>query len=120
MAIKISIGPFIQPGESLSDAADCRAGQPVRLTMPGAWDEGDAPSVITFQVSTDNKMFNDLFDHRGEEVEVTVVPGAGVIVPPDWFRSVVYLKFRSGTRDAPVPQTDLREFAIAIDTGLVA
>jgi hypothetical protein len=114
MTIKVVIGPFIQPGEDLSDAIEC-AGQPVRLTMPGAWD--DDASVITFQVSTDNRMFNDLFDHRGEEIEVAVVPGAGVIVPPGWFRSVVFVKFRSGTRDAPVAQSDLREFAIAIETG---
>jgi hypothetical protein len=112
MAIKIIIGPFIQPGESLSDAVEC-AGQPVRMTMPGAWD--DAP--LTFQASTDNKMFNDLYDHQGNEVEVVVVPGAGVIVPPDWLRSVVFIKFRSGMADAPVLQSDLREFAIAIDTG---
>jgi hypothetical protein len=111
MTVKIYIGPFIQPGESLSDAADCRAGQPVRLTMPGAWD--DAP--LTFQVSTDDLMFNDLYDHRGEEIEIVVVPGAGVIVPPDWLRSATYIKFRSGTSDAPRPQSDLREFAIAVD-----
>jgi hypothetical protein len=60
-------------------------------------------------------MFNDLFDHRGEEVSVVVVPGAGVIVPPDWLRSVVFIKFRSGTRDDPVAQSDLREFAVAIE-----
>jgi hypothetical protein len=112
MAIKVVIGPFIQPGEDLSDAIEC-AGQPVRLTMPGNWD--DAP--LTFQVSTDNKMFNNLYDHQGNEIEVVVVPGAGVIVPPDWLRSVVFIKLRSGLADAPVAQSDLREFAIAIDTG---
>lgn len=114
MTIKIINGPFIQPGDSLSDAIDCSAGQPVRLTMPGAWDD----AVLTFQVSTDEKFFNDLYDHRGEEVSITiVVPGAGVIVPPDWLRSAVFVKFRSGTHDVPVPQNDLREFAVAIDTG---
>jgi hypothetical protein len=111
MAIKIVIGPFIQPGEDLSDAINCSAGNPVRLTMPGQWD--DAP--LTFQVSTDNKMFNDLYDHLGNEIEVVVVPGAGVIVPPDWLRSAVFIKFRSGLADAPVAQSDLREFAIAIE-----
>jgi hypothetical protein len=110
MPIKVVIGPFIQPGESLSDAVEC-AGQPMRLTMPGKWDD----AVLTFQVSTDNKMFNDLFDPNGNEIEIVVVPGAGVIVPPDWLRSVVFIKFRSGTRDQEVPQSDLREFAIAIE-----
>jgi hypothetical protein len=112
MTVKVVIGPFIQPGEDLSDAIEL-AGQPVRLTMPGNWD--DAP--LTFQVSTDNKMFNDLFDHNGNEIEVVVVPGVGIIVPPDWLASAVFIKFRSGTRDEPVAQSDLREFAIAIETG---
>jgi hypothetical protein len=80
--------------------------------MPGNWD--DAP--LTFQVSTDNKMFNDLYDHLGNEIEIVVVPGTGVIVPPDWLRSAVFIKFRSGLSDAPVAQSDLREFAIAIET----
>lgn len=112
MTIAIIIGPFIQPGESLSDVADCRAGQPVRLTMPGAWD--DAP--LTFQVSTDGKMFNDLYNHDGDEMSVVVTPGAGVIVPPEYLRSVAYIKFRSGMHDAPTPQSMLREFAIAVET----
>ena len=115
MAVQLVIGPFIQPGESLSDVADCRAGQPVRLTMPAKWD-GDAP--LTFQVSTDGKMFNDLYNHLGEEISVVVVPGGvGVIIPPDYLRSVAYIKFRSGMHDAPRSQSMLREFAIAIDTG---
>jgi hypothetical protein len=112
MTVRIVIGPFIQPGESLSDAVECSTGQPVRLTMPGKWD--DAP--LTFQVSSDNKMFNDLFLPDGKEVSMNVVPGVGLIVPPDWLRSIVFIKFRSGTRDAPVEQSELREFAIAIET----
>jgi hypothetical protein len=114
MTIQLVIGPFIQAGESLSDVADCRAGQPVRITMPAKWD-GDA--LLTFQVSTDGKMFNDLYNHLGEEVTVKLVPYSGVIVPPDYLRSVNYLKIRSGTHDAPVEQTELREFAIAIEYG---
>ena len=79
--------------------------------MPGAWDD----AVLTFQISTDNKMFNDLFTHEGNELELIVVAGVGVLVPPDWLRSANYLKFRSGTRDAPVLQSELREFAIAVE-----
>jgi hypothetical protein len=112
MTIKIIIGPFIQAGDSLSDAVECSTGQPVRLTMPGAWDE--AP--LTFQVSTDNKMFNDLYDHKGGEIEFVVVPGAGIIVPPDWLRSAQFIKFRSGASQGPVLQSELREFAIAVET----
>jgi hypothetical protein len=112
MTVQLVIGPFIQPGESLSDVADCRAGQPVRLTMPAKWD-GDAP--LTFQVSTDGKLFNDLFSFDGEEVAVLVTPGAGVVVPLGYLASVAFIKFRSGRFDAPVVQTELREFAIAIE-----
>lgn len=112
MAVQLVIGPFIQAGESLSDVADCRSGQPLRITMPAKWD-GDAE--LTFQVSTDGKLFNELYNHMGEEVTLIVTPGAGVIVPPDYLRSVAFIKFRSGTPDVPVEQSELREFAIAVE-----
>ena len=113
MSLQVLNGPFIQAGESLSDGIDCRPGELVRLTMPGAWSEA-AP--LTFQISTDGEFFNDLFKLDGHEVTVpAVVPGAAVIVPHDVGRAVAFIKFRSGTRAAPVVQEMLREFAVAID-----
>jgi hypothetical protein len=109
--LQVLNGPFIQAGESLSDAIDCSPGELVRLTMPGAWSE--AP--LTFQISTDGVFYNDLFTLDGHELTLPVVPGAAVLVSHDVGRAVAFIKFRSGTRAAPVPQQDLREFAVAID-----
>jgi hypothetical protein len=113
MTLQVLNGPFIQAGESLSDAVDCSAGELVRLTMPGAW---SAAAPLTFQISTDGEFYNDLFKLDGHEVTLpVVVPGAAVIVPVDVGRAIAFIKFRSGTRGAPVVQEMLREFAVAID-----
>jgi hypothetical protein len=113
MTLQVLNGPFIQAGESLSDAVDCSAGELVRFTMPGAWSDA-AP--LTFQISTDGVFYNDLFTLDGHELTLpVVVPGAAVLVSHDVGRAIAFIKFRSGTRAAPVPQQELREFAVAID-----
>jgi hypothetical protein len=111
--LQVLNGPFIQAGESLSDAIDCSAGELVRLTMPGAWTDA-AP--LTFQISTDGVFYNDLFTLDGHELTLpVVVPGAAVLVSHDVGRAIAFIRFRSGTRAAPVPQQDLREFAVAVN-----
>jgi hypothetical protein len=118
MTLQVLNGPFIQAGESLSDAVDCSPGELVRLTMPGAWTDA-AP--LTFQISTDGVFYNDLFTLDGHELTLpVVVPGAAVLVSHDVGRAVAFIKFRSGTRAAPVAQDMLREFAVAIDVSDVA
>jgi hypothetical protein len=118
MTLQVLNGPFIQAGESLSDAVDCSAGELVRLTMPGAWTDA-AP--LTFQISTDGVFYNDLFTLDGHELTLpVVVPGAAVLVSHDVGRAVAFIKFRSGTRAAPVAQDMLREFAVAINVSDVA
>jgi hypothetical protein len=111
MALIVRNGPFIQADESLSDVIDCRDGRLVRITMPGNW----TSAPLTFQVSTDGIYYNDLFDWAAKEIKFEVVPGAGVVLPPDLTFSLAYLKFRSGTRDNPIEQKELREFAVALD-----
>jgi hypothetical protein len=113
MLLQVLNGPFIEQGESLSDALDCTAGSIVRLTMPGAW----TPANLTFQISSDGAMYNDLVDFQGEEVTMPVVAGSAVVVAPlsDYLKAVAFLKVRSGTRGFPIEQEDLREFAVAIE-----
>jgi hypothetical protein len=108
MPLQILNGPIIQAGQSLSDPLDCSAGPIVKITMPGNWVSAD----LTFATSSDGIMFNDVFDPEGNEVTYTVIAGTGILgmrLPVGW------VKFRSGTREQPVPQPELREFAIAID-----
>jgi hypothetical protein len=110
MTLQIINGPFIQPGESLSDGIDCSAGPLVRITMPGAWSGGN----LTFQLSTDGILFNDLYGPDGKPITVVVVPGSTVRVPLEWSTMLAHIKFRAGTPTSPVPQEMLREFAVAI------
>jgi hypothetical protein len=116
MALNVINGPFIQPGESLSDGVDCSGGDAVRITMPGAWSGGN----LTFQISTDGALYNDLHEANGDEVTMVVVPGAAVRIDREWAKFWNFIKFRSGTRDHPVVQRERREFAITLSTAAAA
>jgi hypothetical protein len=113
MPLTVLNGPFIQKGESLSDALDCTGGVITRITMPGAW----TPANLTFQISSDGALFNNLVDRKGEEIQIVVVPGSAVVLSQygEYLKAVAFLKVRSGTGEHPVVQQDVREFAIAIE-----
>lgn len=109
-------GPTIKAGESLSDGIHVSAGRVVRITLPGPeeWVQAD----LTFQVSTNNEHYNDLFDDDGNEITVTGAPawcsimlGARVNL-----ETVVWLKIRSGTRDEPVEQPHDCKMALTLQT----
>lgn len=111
MAIVVLDGPTIPAGESLSDALDCSAGTIIKVTMPQDW----VDAVLTFQTSSNNVGYNDIFYPDGREVTWDVHPGTGII----GMRLVTgWIKFRSGTRERPVPQPGIRTFAVALDTGV--
>jgi hypothetical protein len=113
MPITIVDGPTIAHGESLSDAADCSAGNIVRITVPQEF----TPANLTFQVSSDGNLFNDLFDSKGAEVTVVAKPNTSILISEAWGRSINFVKFRSGSRDHPVVQSrDECKFGIAIET----
>ena len=99
---------FIQAGQSLGDPADCSAGPIVKLTLPGNF-VGD---TISFQTSSDGLMFNDMFMPDGHELVYTVIAGTGIFVPR---LTTGFVKIRSGTRERPVVQPELREFAVALE-----
>jgi hypothetical protein len=109
MPIVIINGPIIAAGESLSAPLDCSAGKIIKITMPGNWTKAE----LTFQTSSDGVLYNDIFERDGQEVMCAVQPGTAIIGLP---LIVGFIKFRSGTRARAVPQAELREFAVAIDT----
>lgn len=109
MPLQVLNGPNIAPGESLSDALDCSAGHIVKITMPKEWSYAD----ITFQTSSDGVGFNDIMHADGREVMCTVFAGTAII---GMELPVGFLKIRSGTRDRPIEQDEIRTFAIAIET----
>jgi hypothetical protein len=112
MALQIINGPTIAAGQSLSDVLDCAGGTLVRITVPTEW--SNAP--LSFQVSTDNVYFNDLFLADGREVVVDCAAGRGIMLNPEMSASIAFIKFRSGTRDHPVVQTAERFFGVAVRT----
>jgi len=99
---------FIQAGQSLGDPVDCSAGPIVKLTLPGNF-VGD---TISFATSSDGLMFNYMFIHAANALIYTVIAGTGIFVPR---LTTGFVKIRSGTRERPVVQPELREFAVALD-----
>jgi hypothetical protein len=80
--------------------------------MPPAWNGGGGQSIITFQVSSDNVTFMDLFDQHGLEVYAVVNPNTVVMIQQAQFLGTpkidTYIKVRAGSRDAPIPQAAAR------------
>ena len=113
MPLAIIDGPTIPKGESLSEGIDCSSGEIVRITVPQEFTEAS----LTFQVSTDNNFYNDLFDDRGDEITITAEPDSAIFIEGRWVRAVAHIKLRSGSRDHPVQQREDCKFAIAVDTG---
>ena len=108
MPLQILNGPIIAAGDSLSAGIDCSAGPIVKITMPGNF-VGD---TVTFQTSSDGIMYNDIFQPDGTELMFRVIAGTGII---GMRLSTGFIKFRSGTRERPVVQPELREFAVALE-----
>jgi len=120
MALQILNGPTIRAGESLSEAVDASGGVIIRITCPSPDDyPGEVnwtPAVLTFQISSDNVYYNDVYNFTGELVSVNVVPGAAIMVPEVFGRAAEFIKFRSGMPKTPIPQEKDRLFAMTIDT----
>jgi hypothetical protein len=109
----------LHAGQTLSDPVDCSGSDRVlRLIMPDGW-TGAAP--ITFQMSLDGTNFYDLHhvipnDFWGFEVTLPHPPSGAVLTfPPDMGTLVQWVKIRSGTAGAPVPQAADRTFQFVLD-----
>jgi len=112
MTLQIVDGPTILEGESLSDGADCTAGDIVRITIPQEFKDAN----LTFQVSTDGTLYNDLYSAAGNEITIPAKPDCAIVIRDEvWGRSINWIKIRSGTRAHPVEQDVDCKLAIAID-----
>lgn len=113
MSLTIVDGPTIPLNKSLSDGVDCTGGTIVRITVPKEFTQAN----LSFQSSSNGDLYNDLYDAKGEEVVMVAKPDTTIIIEAPWARSLGWLKFRSGTRKAPVVQTrDSVLFAVALET----
>lgn len=114
MPVSIVDGPTIAAGESLSDAADCTAGQIIRITTPAhEFTEG---ANLTFEVSTDGVYFDPLYDAQGKIMMVAGGLGRAIAIKDALPLDRVWVKIRSGTPSNPVPQVNECKFGIAIAT----
>jgi hypothetical protein len=86
--------------------------------MPAAWNAGGGQSIVTFQVSSDNVTFMDLFDQHGQEVYAVVNPNTVVMIQQAQFLGTpkidTYIKVRAGSRDNPVNQSAARVFTFVM------
>jgi hypothetical protein len=112
MSLQIVDGPTIAMGESLSDGVDCSGGEIVRITVPQEFTEAN----LTFQVSSDGNLYNDLYDAKGKEITVDAKPDVGIVIIEPWRHAIGFIKLRSGTRAHAVKQKEACKFAIAVDS----
>jgi hypothetical protein len=91
----------IASGASLSGAVCLGSGVLCAIQMPAGWDAAD----LTFQVSDDRgSTWKEYDDDTGTAVSV-ISPAAGKRLELSGFKSVVFLKVRSGTSSVAVNQT---------------
>lgn len=90
----------IANGASLSGAVDSSAGRLARIDMPASWTAAN----LTFQISSDNATWLNLYDALGAEYTVQAAASRGLIVPLIDFLGARYIKIRSGTAAAAVNQ----------------
>lgn len=87
-------------GASLSAAIDLGTAKIARIDMPSAW----TAASITFAVSLDGVTYVNLYDAAGVEVTITTAVDRAIYIATDAFKTVRYVKVRSGTAGAAVNQ----------------
>jgi hypothetical protein len=95
---------------SLSGSIDCTAGRLARIDMPNTW----STAALTFQVSEDGTQFFDLHKSDGTEYSIPVAANQAFLLPLIDFRSVRYLKVRSGPSATPVAQGGARSINLIL------
>ena len=116
MPLQIFNGPIIRAGQHLSDVLAITDQFIVGLVTPAAW----TPARVTVQVSPQGDNYYDLFDGAGNEFAFSVIqPNTMIYVNAHRLMSAAFIRFRSGTRNAPVVQPITRNFFL-IGAGKIA
>jgi hypothetical protein len=105
----VAVAATIPAGQSLSDVINITTGSINMVIMPPAW----TGAYLTLQVSIDNVIWGDVWEGTSEVIR-QVFPGSAFALHPDLTQFALYVRFRSGTRDKPVPQEEDRVFQLAI------
>lgn len=81
------------------------------IVMPSEWTDAN----ITFQVSVDGgTTWNNLYNSSGSEVQVVADSSRAIIIEPDAFASITYIKIRSGTSGTAVNQAAARTIKLLL------
>ena len=114
MAITItSLTAYLGFDATESTVVDTGGNYVVGFIMPNTW----TPAPVTVLVSTDNVTYHDLFVRTPErtspmEFVFNYAPGAAVAINPTRMLMARYIRLRSGTREAPVPQAQTCSFTV--------
>jgi hypothetical protein len=114
MATITKLTATIGSGQPLSNVVDLGGRFLVGIIMPTGW----TTAHVSVLVSLDSTNFYDLFSFQSgvstspAEFAFNVRPNAIVAVNPDAMLMARYIRLRSGTRDAPVVQTEARVFGV--------
>jgi hypothetical protein len=100
----------ISNGQSLSPAIDLGTARLARIGMPASWTTAN----LTFQSSTDNVTYRDLYDAYGNEYTVQAAAGRSILINLADFLSIRYLKIRSGTSGTSVNQSADRVLTLTL------
>lgn len=87
-------------GQSLSPVVDLNGKTLLAVVIPSGW----TAAAMTFQGSSDNITFFDIYITTGEYASGTMAASQAVVVDPTVFLAFRYLKIRSGTGASPVSQ----------------
>ena len=100
----------IAAGEALSSSVDLTSGMLAMLFAPPSWNGAN----VSFQVSPDGSHWADLVDDNGAEVTRTMLPGTAVPIDPELSEPALYVRIRSGHRNAPVEQPTDQTFTLVL------
>lgn len=106
----VYLGVTIANGAALSGAVNLTGHLLVGVIMPSAWSAAN----LTFQVSRDGVIYNDVYDSAGNEKTVNAAASRHVMVDPITMAGAEYLKVRSGTTGAPVNQGGDRALVLVL------
>lgn len=102
----------IASGNSLSNEVKLGEKTLVGIVMPAAWDA----AVLTFQATSDDQNFSELYTGAGIEVSLVVAAGQFIAIDPATWRGVTGIKVRSGTSALAVNQTAGRTLTLITRT----
>jgi hypothetical protein len=108
--VKYDLDAIIASGASLSGELILGEGRAAAIIMPAAW----TAAGLTFQVSTGDGTFVDLYDAAGTEYTVAAAASRAVLLPIADFLGFSRLRIRSGTSGAPVNQGDARTLKLVM------